>query len=64
MNCRKKNQKKKFKSCEGKKEEWWIRAVCESKKSKFNKEQEASTLLSSFGKTPLSKIPLVGPPLF
>ena len=34
-------------------------AVCESKKLKFMKEQEASELLSSLGiKTPLSKIPL------
>ena len=33
--------------------------VCNSKKSKFIKEQEASGLLSSLGmKTPLSKIPL------
>ena len=32
------------------------------KKSKFIKQQEASELLSSLGiKTPLSKIPLVGP---
>ena len=39
--------------------------VCVSKKSKFIKEQEASGLLSSLGiKTLLSKIPLVGPPLF
>ena len=39
--------------------------VCDSKKSKFIKEQEASELLSSLGiKTPLSKIPLVGPLLF
>ena len=39
--------------------------VCNSKKSKFIKEQEASRLLSSLGiKTPLSKIPLVGPLLF
>ena len=39
--------------------------VCDSKKSKFIKEQEANRLLSSLGiKTPLSKIPLVGPPLF
>ena len=37
-------------------------AVCDSKKSKFIKEQEASGLLSSLGiKTLLSKIPLVGP---
>ena len=40
-------------------------AVCDSKNSKFIKEQEASVLLSSLGiKTPLSKIPLVGPLLF
>ena len=33
--------------------------------SKFLKQQEASGLLSSLGiKTPLSKIPLVGPLLF
>ena len=37
--------------------------VCDSKKSKFIKEQEASRLLSSLGiKTPL--IPLIGPLLF
>ena len=40
-------------------------AVCNSKKSKFLKEQEASGLLSSLGiKTLLSKISLVGPLLF
>ena len=40
-------------------------AVCESKKSKFLKEQEASGLLSSFGiKALLNKIPLLGPLLF
>ena len=40
-------------------------AVCDSKKSKFIKEQEASGLLSSLGiKALLSKIPLVGPLLF
>ena len=40
-------------------------AVCNSKKSKFIKEQEASGLLSSLRiKTPLSKIPLVGLFLF
>ena len=39
--------------------------VCNSKKSKFIKQQEASGLLSSLGiKTPLSKISLVGPLLF
>ena len=38
-------------------------AACDSKKSKFIKQQqEASELLSSLRiKTPLSKIPLVGP---
>ena len=40
-------------------------AVCDSKRSKFIKEQEASGLLSSLViKTPLSKTPLVGPLLF
>ena len=37
-------------------------AVCDSKKSRFIKEQEASGLLSSLGiKTALNKIPLLGP---
>ena len=37
-------------------------AVCYNKKTRFIKEQGASWLLSSLGiKTPLSKIPLVGP---
>ena len=40
-------------------------AVCDSKKSKFIKQQEASGLLSCLGiKAPLSKTPLVGPLLF
>ena len=40
-------------------------ALCDSKKSKFIKEQEASGSLSSLGvKTPLNKIPLLGPLLF
>ena len=40
-------------------------AMCDSKKTKFIKEQGASGLLSSLGiKTSLSKIPLVGPLLF
>ena len=39
--------------------------VCDSKKSKFIKEQEDSGLLSSLGiKTPLSKVLLVGLLLF
>ena len=40
-------------------------AVCESKKLKFTKKQEASKLLSSLEmKTALRKISLVGPLLF
>ena len=40
-------------------------AVCDCKKSKFIKQQEASGLLSSSGKkTPLNKISLLGPLLF
>ena len=36
-------------------------AVCDSKKSKFIKEQESSGLVISLGiTTPLSKVPLVG----
>ena len=40
-------------------------AVCFTKTSKLIKQQEASGQLSNLGiKTPLSKIPLVGPLLF
>ena len=40
-------------------------AVCDSKKSKFIKQQEVSGLLSSLGiRTPLSKISLVRSVLF
>ena len=40
-------------------------AVCDIKRSRFIKEQNASGLLSSLGiKAPLSKIPLVVPFLF
>ena len=36
-------------------------AICDSKKSKFIKKQEAKELLSNLGiRTPLSKIPLLG----
>ena len=38
---------------------------CDSKKLKFITEQEVNGLLSSLGiKTPLSKVPVVGPILF
>ena len=40
-------------------------AVCNSKESRFMKEQESKGLLSSLGlKTPLNKIPLLGDILF
>ena len=40
-------------------------SVCDSKKSKFIKEQQAKGLLSNLGiRTPLSKIPLLGDILF
>ena len=42
-----------------------ICAVCDSKKSRFIKEQEATALISSLGiKTPFSKIPILGDILF
>ena len=44
---------------------WSKCEVCDSKKSKFIKEQEAGGLLTSLEiKTPLNKIPLLGPLLF
>ena len=40
-------------------------AICNGKKSKFIKKQEAKGLLSKLGiKTPLSKIPILGDILF
>ena len=40
-------------------------AKCNSKKSRFTKEQEAKGLLSKLGiKTPFSKIPILGDILF
>ena len=57
LKCRKKKESKNPKVA-GKKPERIMtlskRVVCDSKNSKFNKEQEASGLLSSL---PLSKIP-------
>ena len=39
--------------------------VCNGRKSKFLKKQEAKVLLSSIGiRAPLSQIPLLGPLLF
>ena len=40
-------------------------AICDSKKSKFIKEQQEKALLSNLGtRTPLNKIPLLGDILF
>ena len=40
-------------------------AMCDSKKSKFIKEQQAKGLLNNLGiRTPLNKIPLLGDILF
>ena len=40
-------------------------AICGSKKSRFNKNQEAKGLLSNLGiNTPLSKVPILGDILF
>ena len=40
-------------------------AICDSKKSKFIKEQQAKRLLSNLGiRTPSNKIPLLGDILF
>ena len=40
-------------------------AICDSKKSKFIKEQQAKGLISNLGiRTPLNKIPLLGDILF
>ena len=39
-------------------------AICGSKKSRFIKDREAKGLLSNLGKTPLSKVPILGDILF
>ena len=68
LKCRKNTESKNSKSVRTKNGRIMLLlkcAVCDNKKSKFIKEQEASRLLSSSGiKTPLCKIPLVGPLLF
>ena len=68
MKCRKNTESKNPKAVKTKKKRIMLLPKCEvhdSKKSKFIKEKESSGLLSSLGmKTPLSKIPLVGPFLF
>ena len=43
----------------------WKCALCDSKKSRFIKNQEAKGILSNLGvRTPLSKIPILGDILF
>ena len=43
----------------------YVVCVCDSKRSRFIKEQEPSRLISSLGiRTPLNQISLVGPVLF
>ena len=68
LKCRKNTESKNPKSCKGKKGRVILLPkclVCGNKKSKFVKQKEASGLLSSLGiKTPLNKIPLLGPLLF
>ena len=40
-------------------------AICDSKKSRFIKKQEAKALLSNLGiRTPLNKVPILGDILF
>ena len=68
LKCRKNTESKNPKVARTKNERIMLLSkckVCDTKKSKFIKEQESGRLLSSLGiKTILSKIPLVGPLLF
>ena len=68
LKCRKNTESKNPKVVRTKNERIMLSSkceVCNSKKSTFIKELEASGFLNSFGiKTPLNKIPLFGPPLF
>ena len=68
LKCRKNTESKNLKVVRDKNKRLMLLskcAVCDSKKSKFIKQQEVSDLLSSIGtKTPLSKTPFVGPHLF
>ena len=68
LKCRKNTESKNPKVVSTKNERMMLLSkckVCDTKKSKFIKEEESGRLLSSLGiKTILSKIPLVGPLLF
>ena len=65
LKCRRNSKSKNLKVLRAKNQRMMLLSkckVCDSKKSKFVKEHEASELLSNLGKkTPLSKFPLVGP---
>ena len=65
LKCRKDMESRKPKAVRTKNERIMLLSkytICDSKKSKFFKQQEASGLLSSLGiKPPLGKIPCVGP---
>ena len=68
LKCRKNKQSKNpevMKTENGRIMLLWKCAVCDSKKSKFIKEEERTGLSNSLGKkAPLSKIPLIDPLLF
>ena len=68
LKCRKNTENKNSKVVKAKKGSIKLSskcAICDSKKSRYIKDQEASGLLSDFGlKTALSKIPLLGDILF
>ena len=65
LKCRKNKESKNTKVVRAKNERIMLLSkcvVCNSKKSKFVKQQEPSGLFSSLGiKTPLNKIPLLRP---
>ena len=63
--CKKKTESKNPRVVKTKIGRIMVCAVCDSKKLKFIKEQEATGSLSNLGiRTLLRKIPLVGPLLF
>ena len=68
LKCRKNTESKNTKAARTRNRRIMLLSKCavrDSKKSKFIKVQEASGLLSSSGiKTPLNKVPLLGPLLF
>ena len=68
MKCRKSTESKNPKVVKTKNDRIMLlskRAVCDSKKLKFIKEQQARGLLSKLGiRIPLSQIPMLSPILF